>query len=70
MKTKLFIISYSLLALGVICLIMENIFYQYIDTNGFLHESFFMPLGILFIGLGAVGIITFIVKNILGQKIK
>ena len=26
---------------------MENTFYQYLDEEGVLHETFFMPLGVL-----------------------
>ena len=44
-KSKLFWITVGLLVLGVVSICLENIFYQYIDEEGVLHESFFMPLG-------------------------
>ena len=37
---------------------MENIYYGYIDHNGVLQESFFLPLGIVSLLLGAAGLIV------------
>ena len=47
-KPKLFWVTVGLLVLGVVSICLENIFYQYIDEEGVLHESFFMPLGMVF----------------------
>ena len=57
MKNKIFITSISLIILGIISLFIENTFYQYLDEEGFLHESLFLPLGIFSL---IIGIIFFI----------
>ena len=44
---KVFYLSLLLLGLGIVFIIAENSFYQYVDDTGILHESFFMPLGML-----------------------
>ena len=50
---------------------IENTFYQYIDENGVLIESWFMPLSFLFIFLGGMGLLFIAVKTIwLGIKIQ
>ena len=58
MKPKL--VSKPLVA-GLVFLLMggafvwlENTFYQYLDEDGVLHESFFLPLGTLFVLIGIV----------------
>nr|WP_281064418.1 DUF3955 domain-containing protein [Isorropodon fossajaponicum symbiont] len=48
--------SLFLLLLGSVFLFLENTFYQYIDTQGWLHESMFMPLGAFSLILGVAGI--------------
>ncbi|NQZ79432.1 MAG: DUF3955 domain-containing protein [Colwellia sp.] len=40
-------LSLVLFGLGVVSLIIENSLYQYINNNGVLHESMFLPSGIL-----------------------
>ena len=45
-----------LLILGVTCLFLENTFYQYLDEEGVLHESFFLPLGWLSLIAGGLGL--------------
>jgi hypothetical protein len=57
-KTKLFRVSLILLVLGIGFLCFENIFYQYIDENGVLHESLFMPLGVFSLLLGGIGLLV------------
>ena len=61
MKPKL--VSKPLVA-GLVFLLMggafvwlENTFYQYLDEDGVLHESMFLPLGALFILIGIVMLI-------------
>ena len=46
---------FVLLIFGVVSLAIENHFYQYIDENGYLKESFFLPLGAISLFLGSVG---------------
>ncbi|GAA0355659.1 hypothetical protein GCM10009092_19900 [Bowmanella denitrificans] len=45
-------ISFSFLLLGGVMLALEHHFYQYVDTQGVLHESLFLPLGVLSMILG------------------
>ncbi len=40
---------------------MENIFYGYIDQNGVLQESFFLPMGTVSFLLGVAGLIVSII---------
>jgi len=63
-KTKLFRVSLILLVLGIGFLCFENIFYQYIDENGVLHESLFMPLGVFSLLLGGIGLFLIAIKTI------
>lgn len=46
------IIGALLLIAGAICLVIEQTYFQYIDSAGLLRESFFMPLGFLCLLLG------------------
>ncbi|MCA9368048.1 DUF3955 domain-containing protein [Candidatus Kaiserbacteria bacterium] len=34
-----------LLIIGVTSIIIQNTFYGYVDAEGFLHDSLFLPLG-------------------------
>ena len=43
-----------LLLVGGVFVWLENTFYQYLDEDGVLHESMFLPLGALFILIGIV----------------
>jgi len=51
-----------LLILGVTCLFLEKTFYQYLDEDGVLHESFFLPLGCLSLIAGGLGLFVTIIK--------
>jgi hypothetical protein len=62
-NNKFFIISLTLLGLGVISIIAENTFYQYLDSEGVLHESFFLPLGAISIALGILFLLFFIIQK-------
>ncbi len=64
MKSKILTLSVIFLAVGIICIALENYFYQYVDENGVLHESFFMPLGAIFVMLGIVGLTYSMLKFI------
>ena len=44
LKSKILLASLFLLVLGVTSLFIESTFYQYLDEDGVLHESFFCPL--------------------------
>jgi hypothetical protein len=62
-NTKLFRISIFLFLLGVISLILGNTFYQYVDENNMLKESFFMPLGSISILLSILSLIYLTIKK-------
>lgn len=62
LRNKVFIISILFFIVGVVFIILENTFYQYLDENSVLQESFFLPLGFLFIFIGFLGFIFLILK--------
>ena len=67
-KNTMIITSLLLLFLGVTFLLLENIFYQYIDEDGILHESFFMPLGFLSIFLGLTFLLAIAIRELMSRK--
>jgi len=64
LKSKVFWLSFILFAMGIAFGYLENTFYQYIDENGVLIESWFMPLSFLCIFIGGIGLFSFAVKAI------
>ena len=64
LKSKIFLASLFLLVLGVTFLFLENTFYQYLDEDGVLHESFFLPLGCLSLISGVLGLLVTGIKLI------
>ena len=63
-KSKIVWLSFILFAMGIAFGYIENTFYQYIDENGMLIESWFMPLSFLCILLGGMGLLFITVKII------
>ena len=61
---KALIFSLGLLVTGIVCLVLENTFYQYVDKDGVLHESLFLPLGSICVLLSGIGLMFVLVKNI------
>ncbi len=59
--SKITILGTLAIIFGMICLYLENTYYQYVDEEGFLHESFFLPLGVFLI---FVGVMTLLVQSI------
>lgn len=60
--TKKLINRFSLvsMALGVICLIAKAMSNEYVDSQGILHEPFFLlPVGFSFIALGLLIFVVF-----------
>ena len=47
---------------GIACLLLEHYYYQYIDESGVLHESLFMPIGVMLILLGSAAVIFSLAK--------
>lgn len=64
LKSKVFWLSFILFAMGIAFGYSENTFYQYIDGNGVLIESWFMPLSFLCIFIGGIGLFFSAVKAI------
>lgn len=50
--SKLLITGIIFIALGIISGFIQNTYYGYIDADGVLHDSLFLPLTSLFAGLG------------------
>ena len=63
LKNKTLIASFIFAMIGIAFLIAENQFYQYIDSEGVLRESLFLPLGMLSIFIGIVLCAVFIIKK-------
>lgn len=70
MKNKFFYLPAAMLALGILCLILEYTFYQHVDESGYLHESLFLPTGTFCVLLGSLGIALAVTFNIWGGKRK
>jgi len=64
LKSKMFRASLILLVLGVTFVLLENTFYQYLDDDGVLHESFFLPLGCLSLIAGGLGLLITAIKTV------
>ena len=54
---KVCIVSLMLLVVGISCILLENTFYQYVDTEGVLHESLFMPVGVILVLVAGIGLV-------------
>ncbi len=61
---KIFILSLLLLSLGIVFIVAENSFYQYVDDKGVLHESLFMPLGMISIFMGILVLFFYLIQKI------
>lgn len=49
--------------IGIVFLTVENTFYQYLDENLVLHESLFLPLGVLTIIIGTLLLVYSVLKK-------
>ncbi len=67
---KVLITSLLLLAVGIAFIILENIFYQYVDKDGVLHESLFLPLGFIFILCAGIGLVFVLAKTLMKNRNK
>ena len=52
------------ISLGVLFIFTENKIYQYVDENGILHESLFLPLGVFSMLFGLIVILLVTIANI------
>jgi len=53
------------LLIGFTFLLIQNIFYGYVDLNGILHDSIFLPLGVLFALVGVLFLIIFGIRTLI-----
>ncbi len=53
-KNTTVILGLFFILIGIVFLILENTFYQYLDENLVLQESLFLPLSVLTIIVGAL----------------
>lgn len=62
---SIIIIGAVLLCIGIACLILKNLTVEYIDSDGLMHENFFLlPIGFLFLFSGAMTFFVVGIKNI------
>ena len=66
--TKYFKIGLFLLILGIVFILLENIFYDYVDSKGILQESLFLPLGAISIIVGGAIILFKVVEKTITAK--
>jgi len=64
-KMKTFKVSLFFLLLGALFVCLENTFYQYLDGDGVLHESLFLPLGAISLVIGSIGLIFVAIKSLI-----
>ena len=60
--SALSITTIAFFLLGLISGVIQNTFYGYIDADGVIHDSLFLPLSAIFI---LIGVILLIVKLII-----
>ena len=51
------IIGTTFLVIGIISVIIQNTFYGYVDAEGVLHDSLFLPIGVISVILGTILVI-------------
>jgi hypothetical protein len=65
---KLILSGSVFVVLGIVSGIIQNTYYEYVDANGILHDSLFLPLSFLLVALGSIfllfGIIRFLNEKI------
>lgn len=54
-----------LIIIGLVSILLENIFYQYLDAEGVLHESLFLPLGGLSILIGLISFAVYALSRLI-----
>ena len=61
------IIGTTFLVIGIISVIIQNTFYGYVDAEGVLHDSLFLPIGVISVIIGTILVIfwggTKLLKN-------
>jgi|TARA_B110000240_G_C13440054_1_gene427661 hypothetical protein len=67
---QVFIVSLMLLGVGMLCILLEGIFYQYVETEGVLHESLFMPIGVILVLGAGIGLVFVSAKKLMSMRNK
>lgn len=62
MKNKILLSDMLFISIGAVFLLLENTFYQYVDENGLLHESLFLPLGMFSLIFGFILLLIYMAK--------
>lgn len=62
------IVSLILLIVGIVCIVLENTFYQYVDKDGVLHESLFLPLGTICVLCAGMGLVYVLAKTLMKMR--
>jgi len=62
-------LSFLAIVLGIVCIVFENYYYQYVDADGVLHESLFLPIGAMLILLGSAGFV-FALARMFSRQLK
>ena len=52
--SKLSIAGIVFISLGIVSGLIQNIFYGYVDSDGILRDSLFLPLAFIFLGVGLI----------------
>jgi len=63
-RHKTLLLGFFFLLIGVIFLYLENTLYQYVDKEGVLHESLFLPLGVFALIIGSILLFLLMVKKV------
>ncbi len=50
--SKILIAGVIFIALGVASLCIQNTYYGYVDADGILHDSLYLPFAFIFMGIG------------------
>ncbi|MET4695668.1 DUF3955 domain-containing protein [Endozoicomonas lisbonensis] len=66
-STRLYYTGLLLIAAGACSLWIEKRFYQYVDHDGWLHESLFLPLGVFSLLLGFAALFLFTTLKIMAM---
>ena len=66
--TRLSLIGVTFIAIGAVCGIIQNVFYGWMDADGFIHDSLFLPLSYLFLFAGVLLLLISILIKLLGRN--
>lgn len=58
-------LGFCFLLTSAIFMLLEDRYYQYVDNNGVLHESLFLPLSILCFALGVLFVVSSLARKVI-----